>query len=190
MLGFAMLLLIAAPSAQAEHNAPPVAVRTSYRVKQQGGGLGVFIDEAALFYEVDAAPKRIWVVERRRRDQKLGVVSTRYDWIDGRSCPALEAVITDIGRLPPIAMAGSDTQAKGAVFDVPSVTLIGPPAGGMSEDLVLRRDVTGPVSRWWWKSEKALENCWTPRKPYVAGAYDLRSRLSTTQDEIEVMRPY
>jgi hypothetical protein len=170
--------------------APPLKDSQPYRVKQQGGGLGIFVDEAVVFHEVGEGPSRVWAAERRRRDQRMGVVSLRYEWIDGRTCPALERVIADIGRLPPIKMAGLDTEPRGAFSDVTEVTLIGPPAGGGMRDLVLRRDEMGPVSRWWWAAAKALETCWQAKQPYVAGAHDLHSKLSTAQDEVEIMRPY
>lgn len=166
-----------------------IQVRTPYRVKQQGGGIGVFVDEAAVFHEVRAGSSRTWVVEHRRRDQKMGVVTFRYEWIDGRSCPALHKVIAEIGRLPPIAMAGADTEPKGWVSDTPVVTLIGLPAGGRAGDLVTRRDLMGPVSRWWWSSSEALESCWQAKQPYIEGAYDLRPRLASAADEAEIMRP-
>ncbi len=174
----------------ASTEAPALKVSQPYRVKQQGGGLGIFVDEAVVFHEVGEGSSRVWVAEHRRRDQRMGVVSFRYEWIDGRSCPALETVIADIGRLPPIKMAGLETQSGAWVSDTSDVTLIGPPAGGYMGDLVLRRDMMGPVSRWWWASTKALEACWQAKRPYIPGAYDLRSKLSTAQDEVEIMRPY
>lgn len=170
--------------------APALKVSQPYRVKQQGGGLGIFVDEAVVFHEVGEGPSRVWAAERRRRDQRMGVVSLRYEWIDGRTCPALETVIADIGRLPPIKMAGLDTEPRGAFSDVTEVTLIGPPAGGGMRDLVLRRDEMGPVSRWWRASAKALEACWQAKQPYIPGAYDLGAKLSAAQDEVEIMRPY
>jgi hypothetical protein len=170
--------------------APPLRVRQVYRVKQQGGGLGVFVDEAAVFHEVGQGPARVWVVERRRRDDRLGKVSFRYDWVDGRQCPALEGVVAAIGRLPPTAMAGLDTEPQGWISDLSVVTLMGPPKGGRAGDLVLRRDLAGPVSRWWSDGAKLLEPCWQTQKPYVAGAYDLRSQLETAESEAEAMRPY
>jgi hypothetical protein len=174
----------------ASTEAPSLKVSQPYRVKQQGGGLGIFVDEAVVFHRISEGPGPVWVMERRRRDQNVGVVTFRHDWIDGRTCPALEKAIAEIGRLPPIAMAGLDTEPRGWVSDVPEVTLIGPPAGGRMGDLVLRRDLMGPVSRWWRASSKALETCWRAKQPYIAGAYDLRSKLSTAQDEVEIMRPY
>ena len=178
----------AAPPQADAPNAPSVPVRTSYRVKQAGGGLGIFVDEAAVFYEVGDPPSRIWVLERRRRDQKMGVVTTRADWIDGRTCPALEETIAKIGRLPPIAMAGLDTRSGVVVSDASEVTLMGPAAHD-DGDFVLRRDTLGPVSGWWREASKALESCWRPTMPHIPGAYDLRSRLSSAQDEVEVTGP-
>lgn len=179
----------AAPRQTGVESSQRLQVRTQYRVQQQGGGIGVFVDEAAVFHQIGTGASRIWVVEHRRRDQKMGVVTYRYEWIDGRNCPALDKVIAEIGRLPPIAMAGLDTQPKGWVSDTPEVTLIGPPAGGRMGDVVVRRDLQGPVSRWWWSSSKALEPCWQTQQPYVEGAYDLRPRLSSAADEVEIMRP-
>ncbi|WP_184716007.1 hypothetical protein [Caulobacter sp.] len=177
------------PLPAAIENAEAVPVRTVYRVKQQGGGLGIFIDEAAVFYEIGKAPNTVWVLERRRRDQKMGLVSVRHEWVDGRTCPALAETIGKIARLPPVSMAGLDTTPKTAYSDSSDVTLMGPAAGGASSDFALRRDTMGPTARWWWDAQKALEPCWAPRQPYLNGAYSLRSRLSSAQDEVEVMRP-
>ena len=173
-----------------ENNAPSVRVRQVYRVKQQGGGLGVFVDEAAVFHEVGEGRSRVWIVERRRRDERLGAVTLRYEWIDGRTCAALERLIAALSQLPPSSMAGLETEPQGWVSDVPEVTLVGPPAGGRHGDLLVRRDLMGPVSSWWRGGEKTLEGCWQSKKPYIPGAYDLRPRLATAQDEVEVMRPY
>lgn len=178
----------AAPPQTEIENAPAVPVQVSYRVQQQGGGLGVFVDEAVVFYEVGDPPKRVWALERRRRDQRMGQVTFRADWIDGRACPALELAIAKLGRLPPIGMAGPDTRSGVMISDTPEVTLMGP-ASPKDGDFVLRRDTQGPVSQWWWETSKALEGCWRPKTPYIAGAYDLRSRLGSAQDEIEVMNP-
>lgn len=196
-LRLALLALIAVPmpalgeppAAAPGTGDAPLRVLMPYRVKQQGGGLGNFVDEAAVFYEVGRGPGRIWIVERRRRDQKMGKVSFRYDWIDGRGCPALEGVIADLARLPPAGMAGLLTEPRGWVSDIPYVTLIGPPAGGQAGDILLRRDLDGPVSRWWRSAEGRLADCWRPDQPYVANAYDLRPHLASARDEVEVMGP-
>ncbi len=176
-------------SSPATANDDSVPVQTAYRVKQKGGGLGIFIDEAAVFYEVGKGPGTVWVLERRRRDQKMGVVSLHHEWIDGRTCPALAETIGKIARLPPVSMAGLDTAPKATYSDSTDVTLMGPVAGGASGDFALRRDTNGPTSLWWRAAQKALEPCWAPRKPYIAGAYGLQSRLSSAQDEVDVMRP-
>lgn len=178
----------AAPPQASTENAPRVPVRLSYRVQQQGGGLGVFVDEAAVFYEVGDPPERVWVLERRRRDQKMGVVTFRVDWVDGRECPALEAEVAKIARLPPAGMAGLDTRSGVMISDTSDVTLMGPAAHD-DGDFVLRRDTMGPVSRWWGAASKALEGCWRPKRPYITGAYDLQSRLGSAQDEVRVMSP-
>lgn len=191
MLDLATFAMIAAlgQSPASSPLAPPVAVRQTYRVKQQGGGLGVFVDEAVVFHEVGEGAARVWVVERRRRDDKMGQTTLRYEWIDGRECPALADVLVKIGGLPAVSISGPKPEPRGWISDTPEVTLIGPTAGGREGDTVLQRDVGGAVSEWWWRSGKALETCWTPRKPYIAGAYDLRSTLSTAQGEVNVMKP-
>jgi hypothetical protein len=177
-------------SSAAEENAPPLPVHIVYRVKQEGGGLGVMVDEAVVFHQVDKSTGPIWVVERRRRDQKLSKITYRYEWIDGRTCPALREVIAAIGKLPPTPFAGAQTQPDGWVSDTPYVTLMGPPRFGRMGDFMLQRDLKGPVSQWWWDSEKKLESCWSAKQPYIPGAYDLRPRLTTVQGEAEIMRPY
>lgn len=172
----------------AEERVSPVPIRTTYRVKQQGGGLGIFVDEAVVFHEVGQGAKRVWLVERRRRDDQLGQVTFRYEWIDGRTCPALEEVVSRIGAIPPASIAGPSAPPRGWVSDTPEVTLMGPTADGLLGDVMLLRDLNGPVSHWWRASQKALATCWKSQQPYVENAY-LRPRLATAQDEVEVMRP-
>ena len=147
------------------------------------------MDEAGVNSEVGGPRDRVWVLERRRVDQRLGVATYRHEWIDGRACPALQAAIEALGRLPPIAMAGAATAPIGWVSDTPEVTLIGPRAGGRTGDLLLRRDLAGPVSTWWWESSEKLDACWRPTRPDMPGAHDLRPRLGSVQEEAEVMRP-
>ena len=139
---------LAASAAQAQNEARPAPVSLTYRLKQQGGGLGIFIDEAAVVSAVGAGADRVWVVEGRRRDSRLGKVTLRHAWIDGRACPALRPVLEAVARLPAVGIAHPDAAPGGWVSDTPQVTLIGPTADGGAGDLVLRRDMGGPVSRW------------------------------------------
>lgn len=143
-----------------ENNAPEILVELVYRVKQQGGGLGTYVDEAAVFNRAGQGAAAVWVVEHRRRDERMGRVFYRYDWIDGRNCPALEGVIAALAKLPPAALAGLDTAPRGWISDRPEVTVMGPPAGGRIGDLLVRRDLAGPVSQWWQDAAKPLETCW------------------------------
>ena len=83
------------------------------------------MDEAGVNSEVGGPRDRVWVLERRRVDRRLGVATYRHEWIDGRACPALQAAIEALGRLPPIAMAGAATAPTGWDSDTPEVTLIG-----------------------------------------------------------------
>lgn len=49
--------------AHAEPQAPSLPVYAVYRITQQGGGLGRFVDEAVIVSAVGAGPARIWVAE-------------------------------------------------------------------------------------------------------------------------------
>lgn len=136
-------------------------VTTIYTIKQSGGGLGVMVDEIVVVQLAGGgSDDHAWIVERRRHDVRMGKNTFRHQWIDGRICPALAGVLAGIGKLPPIRFIGPDAMAGGWRSDTPYVTLMGPPADFQLGEIVLRRDLAGPVSQWWWSAEKALEPCW------------------------------
>lgn len=133
---------------------------TVYTVKQQGGGLGIFIDQIVVFQQVKRRGEKVWVAERRRHEQRLRERTFQHQWIDGRACKALSEVLDKIGQLPPRRFAGPTERERGWISDTPHVTLIGPAAGGFSGAALMQRDVGGDLSRWWSESEKALASCW------------------------------
>lgn len=183
------LAAAASGSLAAEPEAPEIPVQIVYRVKQQGGGLGHFVDEAVVVSAAGTGAARVWVAERRWRETMLGKVSMRAEWIDSRACPALATALTDLSHLSPADFAPPTARPSIGVTDTPEVTVIGPVSGGSHVDRILRRDLAGPVSRWWWTASKALASCWQAAMPYIPGAYGLRARLASADDEVEAMRP-
>jgi len=163
--------------------------RTIYTIKQNGGGLGVMVEEIAVVQLVGGGePDQAWVVERRRHDQRLGKNTFRHQWIDGRKCPALAGVLAGIWKLPPIQFTGPDTRPAGWRSDTPYVTLMGPPADYQMGEIVLRRDLGGPVSQWWWSSEKALEPCWQDHAVSFRGG-GLLPKLGSDEQAVAAGRP-
>ena len=158
-LVLAALSLVAAPAAADPWGGLPV--RTIYTIKQTGGGLGVMVEQIVVVQLAGGGDAdQAWFVEQRRHDVRMGKSTFRHQWIDGRKCPALAGVLAAIGKLPPIGFAGPDNMGAGWRSDTPYVTLMGPPADHQLGEVVLRRDLSGPVSQWWWSAEKTLEPCW------------------------------
>lgn len=182
----AALVFAAGPAAADPLGGPPV--RTVYTIKQKGGGLGVMVDEIVIVQLAGAGADQAWVLERRRFDQNLAKKTFRHQWIDGRTCPAVAGVLDRIWKLAPVGFAGPDITSSGWVSDTPSVSLMGPPAGYRMGDFVLRRDMGGPVSKWWWSSEAALESCWREAGVAVGGDY-VWPKLGSDEEAVAAGRP-
>lgn len=169
------LALSAPVSAQDAHG---LRVETLYTVKQQGGGLGLMIDEIVVIQAVSRSGERVWVAERRFHRTFLNEQTFRHQWIDGRTCPALEIALAGIDQLPPIKFAGPSQTQRGGMTDIPAVTMIGPSTNGYP---VAQTDVGGPISQWWRDSGKALEPCWSNRMVLI-GDGTAPAKLATDED--------
>jgi hypothetical protein len=166
----------------------PFRVATVYTVKEQGGGLGVFVDQIVVFQRVSYRDDKLWVVERRRHDQRMGDRTYQHQWIDGRSCPPLTDALAQIGTLPPSRFSGPADNANGWVSDTPYVTLTGPASGGRSGAMLMLRDLGGDLSRWWRQTEKILASCWQDNMVLVGDATVL-PKLDTDEAAVQAGRP-
>lgn len=177
--------VIAGSVAQAQE---PFRATTIYTVKQQGGGLGIFVDQIVVFEQVTNHGETAWVVERRRHDQQLSKRTFQHQWIDGRSCAPLADVLKRIGQLPPPRFAAPGDKDGGWMSDASYVTLIGPIAGGRLGTTMMQRDLGGAISKWWWESEKALAPCWQDLGVLV-GDGSVLPKLDTDDDAAAAGRP-
>ena len=172
------LLLATSVAAQGPN---PLRVETVYTVKQQGGGLGIFVDQTVLIQSVSRRGETVWVVERRERRQNVGRKTQLHQWIDGRRCAPLKDVLAGIAKLPPAQFERADRKDRGWISDTPYVTLTGPLANGRGGETLARVDLAGPVSRWWRDSETRLAPCWRDG-PMSVGGSAVPAKLATDED--------
>ncbi len=165
----------------AAQGADPPRIETVYTVKQQGGGLGIFVDQTVVIQSVSRRGETVWVVERRERRQNVGRKTQLHQWIDGRRCAPLKDVLAGIARLPPVQFERADRRDRGWVSDTPYVTLTGPLANGRAGETLARVDLAGPVSRWWRDSEARLAACWRDG-PVSVGDAAVPAKLATDED--------
>lgn len=186
------VLVVGAAVDQARANGPMSDPR--YRLSRDGGGLGYTIDETVIFSRVGITrdPKSFWTVERKVKEVQLRtVLRDKHQWADGRSCPALKTVLTEMAKLPPLKMAGPDDPVGApAPFDVAETRLAGPAAGdqkGWAGVQSIRSEYFGPLPRWWARSLKAMANCWRDEPPRTSDG-PVRSLLDTPE-QVRWMKP-
>ena len=179
LIGLAAALTAPAASLQAQTYRGPTVV---YTIKQQGGGLGVFVDEIVVVQNLAEGSGEVWIAERRFHENRLRKQTFRHQWIDGRTCPALVKVFADLSRIPAASFAPPEPFAGSWMSDTAYVTVMGPPAKGQLGERVARRDLGGPISRWWRQdADRALAACWQDLPPLVDGG-TVSAQLSTDED--------
>ena len=144
-----------------------------YRITEEGGGLGIFVDSVIV---VTRPEDGRWVAERRRQDDVLSKKKIVHDWIDSRACPQLAVVLDSLATLPKNGVLTPDrARAQSLAFDVTTVSVTGP-ASVDGETRITLSDRLGPVSDWWWRSAEILKPCWLADPPKVGGV-PLRPQL-------------
>ena len=95
-----------------------------YRITEEGGGLGIFVDSVIV---VTRPEDGRWVGERWRRDDVLGKTKRVHDWIDSRACPWLLEVLASLSTLPKNGVLPPDrAKSQSLAFDVKTVSVKGP----------------------------------------------------------------
>lgn len=140
-----------------------------YRLTQSGGGLGINVEEAAVF-SVRAGSATDWFVERHRTDDNwcghrennacAATTISVHQWITSTNCPALQDVMNE---LPVAKRAARAMQRKGAgrlfyVTDTPLFTLETLPNGRGAT--LKQSEWIGPLVDWWWHAQDRLKPCW------------------------------
>lgn len=147
-----------------------------YRISFKGGGLGIEIDEVVLLSAVATRDgHKFWVAERRlhesnwcgdRRGTSCARTETRkHDWIDERSCPALDSAVAQLPRVWLSDPASKPDYRLAIVTDTPLLTI--EPSNdkhGLRSTLV---EYLGPSATWWRESEERLAACWRVQPPTV-----------------------
>jgi hypothetical protein len=137
-----------------------------YRITEQGGGIGVFVDSVIV---VTRPEDGRWVAERWREDDVLTKKKVVHDWIDSRACPQLLEVLASLTTLPKNGVLTPDrAESRSLAFDVTTVSVTGP-ASVDGETRITLSDRLGPVYGWWRSSEEALQPCWQADPPKVDG---------------------
>lgn len=137
-----------------------------YRITEEGGGLGIFVDSVVV---VSRPEDDRWVAERWREDNVLTKKKIAHDWIDSRACPQFAAVLASLATLPKNGVLTPDrAESRSPAFDVTTVSVTGP-ASVDGETLITLSDRIGPIHDWWRRSEEALQPCWQADPPKVGG---------------------
>jgi hypothetical protein len=154
-----------------------------YRVKEVGGGLGMYIDQTVIF---SAAPGGAdteggrWIVERVKTESNWcgrrsasgaceAIGSQIHDWIDSRSCPNARAALEALPDIPVPSFKRRDSLYM-TVSDTPLLTIEGTPEQAQSTaQHLLISEFTGPHRIWWETTEKALSACWQREAPRIEG---------------------
>ena len=131
-----------------------------------------------------------WVLERwvsYRRGRERGTI---HEWVDARTCPALNKVVAAISHLPTVKF-DADAQIRIAPFHHAVTTLYGPPSNdpGGAVIRISRSDYAGGVTAWWANSEASLQSCWRSEPPSLEDA-PLPTLLGTPEAADRWARPY
>lgn len=155
-----------------------------YRISVDAYGLGASTDDTVLMMRVGT----FWAAERRLHEKRVGQpMRDQHAFIDGRSCPALEAAFMKLAELPPVRFGTPKKYDEvELILDGGEIVLSGPgeghgAAGPDTGRLVRVADHGGPLWSWWAETTKALEPCWRP-SPKLSDGVELKARLATDED--------
>lgn len=183
-LALPLVLVISLWSLASVSTAAPIA-QTHYQLTIKGGGLGHIDREVILLSRIDFNGEKpaVWIAERRRDNQQMSKTISDHQWIDGRACPALDAVLAGIKALPVMKFSDpAGAQPTGLAFDVPMTTLRGPPSLQSDEAISLSRsEFKGPVSTWAHAARSKLRPCWKDALPQIEGV-DIVPRMASEAD--------
>lgn len=153
-------LLAAATTAAAAATPPPHA----YRISVHGGFYTERHESIAVMRLREGAGGPFWAAERRKRltNGARETISLEHQWIDGRTCPQLGAVLAQVDAIP----RPRPTKAI-PPFHGTRVKVARPLKNGLYDG---PSDYMGPVTDWWRAADKALSGCWRADPVVVDGA--------------------
>lgn len=136
---------------------------------ENGGGLGVEVDNTVVFSELDLGRTRIWLVERNSnksdwcgrtgRRQCIATHTSSMDWIDGRRCGSLHPLLLQLEQV----RAEERTAAHSDLSDTPLLSLLTFKDGQLETQRLA--EYVGPLVGWWQSAQKQLAPCWTKIRP-------------------------
>lgn len=200
-----LLVILAAAPPLVAGAASPWATRPDpevyYRISADTLGLGASNSDTILVSrQVGANREAFWAAERWQTKKDVGKpLLKRHAWLDGRTCPALAAALTALADLPPAKIGGpSNFDQVGMVMDGGVITVSGPGPGprpgstgaaaeGRRGRIVTMAEHPGPIVRWYYKAEPALEACWQDH-PRLSDGTVLKSRMNSDA-EAERQKP-
>lgn len=165
-----LALLVSASTAQAQiGRTSPYVVKRVQAVPMASKGQTTLIFGVSPTF---GAKPTFFVVERRLNVRRADKQEQSYEWVDGRTCPALANVIAEIADLPSAKLATPKGPQPGWPPIHAAVTSVSGPAAPTLDGVfgVRMSDWGGSITLWWQRSEKRLESCWSPTPPTVAGA--------------------
>lgn len=171
-----MAIGMLAAAVPAGAGAAPTAPQDAYRISVMGGHYTGEHQSVAIRRIHPSRGPTFWVAERRKRITAgiTGPTSeTQHDWIDGRTCPQLSAVISTIEMIPPPPSLPS------IVFHGRQVQIAKAGPGGKFTG---RSDYEGRVADWWKEAETQLMPCWSV-EPVTVDGRPLAAQLDTDEAE-------
>lgn len=189
IIAAAVAIIASLPGSPGTATAEELTLVPWYVVSIENDAMGRKIENVFLFSRAQRRESdrvQFWIVERSLKDARPGLAGTftSHDWIDGRKCPALTSVLTDISAIPAMRIVGANRQiAIRPPSDFPRLRISGPEDG---EDTVggariSRSDYMGGSSKWWFKAEQRLEPCWT-KTPVASDTGEFSPQLDKPSD--------
>lgn len=158
--------------------APPIAAlplfdrhpEERFTLIESGGGLGVEVDNSAVFSAITQGGTTIWLVERNSNESNscgrsangkcIPAQRSSMDWIDGRSCAALGDLVLQLRKVR-MKERGS---AHPWPSDTPLLSLLMFKRGQLATERLAEYE--GPLVDWWRIAQEQLKPCWTKVRPW------------------------
>lgn len=150
---------------------PPFHQRPEQRftLTENGGGLGVDVENTTVFSAIEHGGTTAWFVERNSnkdnwcgrlgKGQCVPTHTSSMDWIDGRSCAPLREVLMQLETVR--------TKERGSahpwVSDTPLLSLLMFKRGQLATERLA--EFGGPLVDWWRSAQEQLRPCWTRVRP-------------------------
>jgi hypothetical protein len=152
-------------------DAPPSYHHPKQRfvLTENGGGLGVEVENTVVFSVLSARRTTIWLVERNSNKsnwcgrtgngQCIATHTSSMEWIDGSRCASLRLVLLQLEKVRTEERAS----AHPWVSDTPLVSFLTFDQGQLETQRLA--EYVGPLVDWWQSAQQQLKPCWTKSRP-------------------------